>query len=288
MAVYVNGEKIDDNEIQEEFDKLRPQYDQMVQSESLEEHLGQLYDWSRENVIERTLMLQAARNEPEQVAAEAIEKAYQELIEQNESKEKLFEQMEGPDEEKEKRIKDDIEQNIRMQRLLKNLSDQVPEPSEQEVRQYYEQNQQRFSYPEIVRACHIVKHPAPESDHEEIRGEMREALEQLRNDGNFGELARKYSDCPDNGGDLGYFSRGQMVQEFEDVVFNLAVGETSEIFQTEFGYHIARVTDKKPPAPCPLEEVREQIVEELNKERQQKALEEFLDAEKARAKIEEK
>jgi len=288
MALYVNGEKVGDSEIQEEFDKLRPQYDQMVQSESLEEHLGQLYEWSRENVIERAIMLQAARNDPEQVAAETIEKAYQELIEQNESKEKLFEQMEGPAEDKEKRIKDDIEQNIRMQRLLQNISEKVPEPSEQEIRQCYDQNKQRFSYPEMVRACHIVKHPAPDADHEEIRAEMREVLEQLQNDGNFGDLARKYSDCPENGGDLGYFGRGQMVQEFEDVVFNLAVGETSEIFQTEFGYHIARVTDKKSPAPCPLDEVREQIVEELNKERQQKALEEFIDAEKSRAKIEEK
>jgi peptidyl-prolyl cis-trans isomerase C len=68
----------------------------------------------------------------------------------------------------------------------------------------------------------------------------------------------------------------------------MEVGEISEVFETEFGLHILKVTDKKPPAPYTLDEARETISKEMTKERQQKALEEFLDAEMKKAVIEEK
>ncbi|MHC4721340.1 MAG: peptidylprolyl isomerase, partial [Planctomycetota bacterium] len=76
--------------------------------------------------------------------------------------------------------------------------------------------------------------------------------------------------------------------EFEDVVFGMEVGTVSDVFKTEFGYHIAKVTDKKPATACPLEDVREVIVRELTEQARQKAVEKFIDREKAKALIEEK
>ena len=102
------------------------------------------------------------------------------------------------------------------------------------------------------------------------------------------ELAQQHSDCPENGGDLGYFARGQMVPEFEDVVFNLQTGEISNIFQTDFGFHIAKLTDRRGPSPRTLAEVRDSIAEELKQERQQKALEAFVDEKKTQVTIEER
>ena len=79
-----------------------------------------------------------------------------------------------------------------------------------------------------------------------------------------------------------------MVQRFEDVAFNLEVGQMSEPFETEFGFHIAKLFDKKESMHCPLEEVKELIVKELTGENQQREIEKFIDAEKTKATIEDK
>ena len=140
----------------------------------------------------------------------------------------------------------------------------------------------------MVRASHIVMHHKVDVEDKNIKEKMQQILKELRDGADFDDMARKHSDCPENGGDLGYFGRGKMVAEFEDVVFAMEPGQISDVFKTEFGYHIATVTDKKPPMPCPLEHVRELIVRELTEQARQKAIEKFIDAQKAKAVIEDK
>jgi parvulin-like peptidyl-prolyl isomerase len=79
-----------------------------------------------------------------------------------------------------------------------------------------------------------------------------------------------------------------MVPAFEEVVFNLKPGSYSDVFQTEFGWHIASVIEKRPAVACSLEQVRDVIVGDLTRQAQQKALEQFLDAQKEKAHIEER
>jgi parvulin-like peptidyl-prolyl isomerase len=102
----------------------------------------------------------------------------------------------------------------------------------------------------------------------------------------FGEVADELSDCPGNGGDLGFFARGQMVPAFEQVVFNLDVNAVSEIFRTEFGFHIAILLERRPPGIPRLEEVRGRIEEQLLREKKQKRLDQYVDQLRARAIIE--
>ncbi|MHC4988041.1 MAG: peptidylprolyl isomerase [Planctomycetota bacterium] len=117
---------------------------------------------------------------------------------------------------------------------------------------------------------------------------MEQILEQLNGGAAFEELASQNSDCPDNAGDLGFFARGQMVPAFEAVVFNLEPGQYSGIFQSEFGLHIAKVYEKRPSLPCPLEQVREVVVRDLKQQAREKAIENFLDTQKAKSAIEER
>ena len=121
-----------------------------------------------------------------------------------------------------------------------------------------------------------------------MRQEMEQILEQLNSGTPFEELASKNSDCPESAGDLGFFARGKMVPAFEEVVFNLEPGQCSGIFETEFGLHIAKVHEKRPAMPCPLEQVKEMIVRDLQQQAREKAIEQFLDAKKEKAIIEDK
>ena len=109
--------------------------------------------------------------------------------------------------------------------------------------------------------------------------------DELKKGRTFEELADMTSDCPGNGGDLGYFPRGQMVEKFEDVVFNMDPQQVSDIFQTEYGFHIAKVYDRRPAATATFELVKDKIIEYLTKEKQETALENFVDELRANAEI---
>ena len=104
----------------------------------------------------------------------------------------------------------------------------------------------------------------------------------------FSELAKKDSECPSKtkGGDLGYFRRGQMVKPFEDVAFSLKPGEVSGVVETDFGFHIIKVTDKKPATTVSYEEVKDRIIATLKSDKLEKETDLYLEPLKKRAKIE--
>jgi len=290
MTLYVNDEKIEDVVIDEEIQRLRPEYEQVFHSEDpeqIEANEKQLREWSRENVIERVLLKQAAENDPEPLDTEIIEQNYKKLIEQAGGEEEFLKQHDLKPENIED-VKKDIETDLRIQRKMARITGAAPQPTKKEIQNYFEENSDRFVIPEMVRASHIVLHPEEGTEAEQQRQKLQKILGEIREKGNFAEMAGEYSSCPDSGGDLGFFPRGQMVQEFDDVVFNMEIGQVSDVFQTPFGYHIAKVTEKRPAIPCSLDDVKEVIEKELTQEAQQKALEDFVDAEKEKATIEDK
>ncbi len=287
MTLYINGEKVEDQMIKDEADKLRPQYEQVFSEMPADEREKQLMDWSRENVIEGVLLRQAAMKDPDGPPAEAVDKVLADMIEQSGGKEQFFQQM-GLAPDQEDKVKEDIEQRLRLEKLIEKVTSSAGEPSEKDIRKHYEKNKERFTIPEMVRAAHIVRHLKPIDDPEKLKAEMDEIRAQMDENTDFAEIAAKHSECPDDGGDLGFFARGQMVQQFDEIVFDMEKGGISDVFQTEFGYHIAKVLEKKPAIPCPIEEVREVIVKELSEQARQRAIEKFVDAEKEKATIEDK
>lgn len=273
--------------ILDEAEKLRPQYESVFADMDADEREKQLADWSRENVIEGVLLRQAALKDPEELPDEAVEGVYQNMIEQSGGKEQFYQQV-GLNQDQADRVKKDIAERMRLERLIGKITSETSEPSEKEIRKYYDKNTERFTIPEMIRAAHVVKHLKPIDDPDKVEAEMKEIRAEMTEDTDFAQIAAKHSECPDNGGDLGFFARGQMVQQFDDIVFGMEVGAVSDVFQTEFGFHIAKVLEKKPSIPCPLDEVREVIVKELTEQAHQQAIERFVDAEKEKAKIEDK
>jgi len=287
MALYINGEKIDDKEIKAEADRLRPHYEQVFSSDDKKEkqdYEKQLHEWSRENVIERVLLKQVAAKDKEPIAQEEIEKQYNAAVEQAGGQEQLLKTLARPVDQ----IKKDVAADLKLQRLILQIAESAPKPTKKEIEMCHQKNPEEFTIPEMVRASHIVKHPDENTKPEDLRKELEGILAEIKEKDNFGEMASKHSSCPESEGDLGFFPRGQMVPEFEDVVFNMKPGDISEVFETQFGLHIAKVTSCRSASLCPLEEVSEAIEKKLTQDTQQKALEKFVDAEKEKATIEEK
>jgi len=155
------------------------------------------------------------------------------------------------------------------EKLYQEAAQELGKIDEGEVRRHYEENLDQFLQRERIRASQILIPLAPNATPEqaaEARAKAEDALKRVRRGDDFSELAREYSEGPTavRGGDLGYFQRGRMVPEFEEVAFSMeTVGEVSDIVRTKFGYHIIQLTDRQPETLMPLEEVRERIVRQM-------------------------
>ncbi len=152
--------------------------------------------------------------------------------------------------------------------------------SPEDVKRYYEDNQDQYSTPEQVRASHILLKTDGKND-EEVKKRAEEILAKAKAPGaDFAKLANQYTEedaGKTRGGDLDFFSKGQMVPEFDAVAFALKPGEISDLVKTQYGYHIIKVTDRKPATTRPLDEVKAQIEDQLKWERAQTQAERLAD-----------
>lgn len=157
--------------------------------------------------------------------------------------------------------------------------------TDNELQRYYRRHLDLFEITEQIKAAHIllrIDRDADEKTVQKRRELAAELLKQLREGGNFAQLAKAYSDdrgTADNGGDLGYFGRGTMVSSFEDTAFKLKPGQLSGIVQTPFGFHIIKVTEKIDAGVKPLVDAIEEVKAGLRVEKaRQLAYEKAMDA----------
>ena len=149
----------------------------------------------------------------------------------------------------------------------------------QQIERYYNDNIQQYSTPEQVRASHILLKTEGKDD-AAVKKQAEDLLAQLKKGANFEELAKKNSQDEGSavkGGDLDFFGRGAMVPEFDKVAFELQPGQLSDVVKSQFGYHIIKVTDKRPASQKPLSEVRSQIEDTLKYEQAQTAAQKLAD-----------
>lgn len=285
MTLIVNGQKIEEAEIKSEFERLKPHYEQAFKDQNAQEQKAQLLDWSKENVIEMVLIRQEAKTNGAPISKDDLDSVFTKTKEQYADTEQFYKDFETDDEAK---IKETIRMQIQVERKLEDICKDLPGPSKEDIDKFYDQNKEQFKSPEQIKVSHIIKHINWQADEAAAENVIKKALEELKKGEVFETLAQKYSDCPENGGDLGYITRGKMVEEFEDVVFNLAVGQASGVFRTRFGFHIAKLYDRKPPALTELKEVKDQIVNTLQEQAKSKTIDDFIDKLKSKAKIEEK
>ncbi len=154
----------------------------------------------------------------------------------------------------------DIKKNISMNMSATKLVGTDITIKEEDIKSYFESNKASFDVKEQVNASHILV--ASEEIAKEVKAKLSAG-------GDFAALAKEYStdeSNKDNGGALGFFSRGDMVPEFENAAFSLKVGDISEPVKTQYGYHVIKVVEKKEAKAANYEENKEQIKEVLVEE----------------------
>ncbi|MHC4323709.1 MAG: peptidylprolyl isomerase, partial [Planctomycetota bacterium] len=270
--------------IQQEVERLRPDYERVFADQQGEDKEAQLLDWSRENVIEKILINQEAQKNGDKIPPEHVKAALAKLKEQYDDPKQLYEDFEAENDEQ---IEKDIEKQMRVEQRIGQVCKDLPKPSQAAIKKYYEENQEQFKSGERARVAHIVRYVNWQTDEQTAFEAINKAHEELKSGVAFETVVDKYTDCADSGGDLGFVMKGQMVEEFEDVVFNLGPGQTSDVFRTRFGFHIAKVYAREPAAVAALEEVKDRITDALKEQIRSEAIDNFIDGLKSEAKIEE-
>jgi len=138
----------------------------------------------------------------------------------------------------------------------------VPEAS---IERAYNEGIAQYTSPEQVRASHILLKTEGKDD-AAVKAKAEDVLKQAKSGADFAALAKKYSEdegSAKNGGDLDYFGKGKMVPEFDQAVFTMMPGQTSDLVKTQFGYHIIKLVDKKPAKVSTLAEVHQQLHDQL-------------------------
>lgn len=178
---------------------------------------------------------------------------------------------------------DEMKNRILVEALINKRIDTQSPIAEDALTSYYNKHGDEFTIGEQIQVQHILIRVDPAANNEEKQKAKKTIdmiSQELARGESFSNLARMYSEDPGsqkNGGDLGYFVRGQMVKEFEEAAFTTAQGETSAPVLTHFGWHLIHVTDRKPPEKLAFDKVSKQIETKLKGERNEKALTELIE-----------
>jgi foldase protein PrsA len=233
VVATVNGENITKADFYNALEKVSGQetLDRLI-AESLIRQVGQ-----KENLLPKP---EAVQEEVDKIKAQfPSEDAFQEALGQA------------------KITLDDLKKDTETNLIYVELASKDVKINEEEIKQYFEENKPSLSQPEQVKARHILV---------KTEKEARDILVELKNGADFTRLAKEKSldmANKDEGGELGYFPRGVMALEFEEVAFGLPVGQLSEPVKTSHGYHIVEVQDKKAAKDATLADVKDKIIENL-------------------------
>jgi peptidyl-prolyl cis-trans isomerase C len=188
-------------------------------------------------------------------------------------------------------LKTQLRQDLAIKQLIDQQIASKVTVTPEEVKTFYTSHPELFKASEMVRASHILIKADPNASPEDkakARDRISAIQQRVKKGEDFAALAKESSECPSsaNGGDLDYFQRGQMVGPFEDAAFALKPGTVSDIVETQFGYHLIKVTDKKDASTVGFDEIKGKIEEYLKQQKVNEQLAQYVGQLKNGAKIE--
>jgi parvulin-like peptidyl-prolyl isomerase len=237
------------------------------------------------HLVDQVLMRQEAVRRSYTVTPAEVEQGLHKLFVENGGKEAFMQRHRLTDAD-EPRLREHVVTSRRVEKLIDDICADVPPPTAETVKAYFDEHPDEFVQPMRVRASHIVKRPTSQDD-EETFAAMCKARERIMAGEDFAALAEEYSDCSSEpGGDLGFFAKGHMVPGFEVIAFSMKPGEVSPVFMTQFGMHVLKVFECEEARPLAFEEVEKDLGKRLHEEARDEVFSKYLEELRNKAAIE--
>jgi peptidyl-prolyl cis-trans isomerase C len=290
VAATVNGYEIKESKLQKALESNLKAKGTNVGSIRDPKRYKQLREEVLDVLIGQKLLWLSAKKDGLLISDEKVNKLYASYQGQYAGESDFLEKMklEGYTE---KSYRQELRQQLSAKKWLhKNVISKL-KVNNDEIRDFYNKNEHRFKIPEQVHALHIlikIDKKSSNKDKKKAKKLLLSIKKKLKAGENFAALAKKHSEGPSapKGGDLGFFSAGQMVKPFEVAAFKLKAGKVSDVVETQFGYHIIKMVEKKLASKVEQKDVAKRISQHLMKIKSEAALKETISKLMLKAKIE--
>ena len=287
VLARVNGEDVTRTEFEEFVQNLEGRAGGPVPAEQRD----QVYRGVLDQIVGYKLLLQESRARKVAIPDADVDARVGEIRKQFPS-EDVFMQMLIQRKMTLEQIRNDARQDMAIAKLIETEIAAKAAVKPEQIQDFYAKNPDQFKQDERVRASHILiafPEKADAAAKAQARTKADQVLKDVKAGKDFAALAKQHSQDPGsavNGGDLGFFQKGQMVGPFNDVAFTLAPGAVSDVVETQFGYHIIKVAEKQPSRTIPLEEVRPQVEQYLQNQNREQETEAFVKSLRSKGKVE--
>jgi len=275
VIATVNGEALSRAEFEQELSRDLPplENDAAPSPEQIEPMKRALLD----TMIERTLLLQAARANNIAVSPEEVDRGVLRIT--SDYPAENFNEALAQGQLSMAELKQKTSALLTVEKLFHAHVYPRVAVTEEEIRRYFGEHADEFAEPEEVHAAQIVVKGLDEA--KRLQAQLKSGQQK------FADLAKKYSLSADAklGGDLGFFPRGVMPPQFDEVAFHLGVGQISDVVVTDYGFHLFKVLEKRPGRKKELSEVRSEVERRLLDEKRRDAQKEYVKALREKAQV---
>jgi peptidyl-prolyl cis-trans isomerase C len=293
VIVRVNGEDITLGEISQVMNMAMQQFAGRVQPQQMQQLQAQMYEQVKNDLITKKLVDAAVAKANVTVDEAKLAEVIEQIKSQPLPEGMTFDAALAAQGLTIEELTANIRSELATRQFLESKTEGVGEATEAEALEYYNANPDRFQTPEGITASHILL-GFDEADTDATKAEKKAKLEKIRTDIiagtiSFEDAALANSTCPskEEGGSLGTFGKGRMVPEFEVAAFTQEINEVGDIVETQFGYHIIKVTDRTEAGTVSFDEAKEQLLSGLSGQKMQEAVQAFIKSLRDSATIEE-
>ena len=283
MPLTINDELVDEGLLDAEFSQIKAHFEQQANVSCCERD-DEFMDYAKDNIIARVLLSQKAKQTINDPDPEKVDQHLEKLKEEYGGEESFYFKL-GIAPGNEEQVRKDVIESMRVDSLIEEKSGNGPKPSDSDIEEYYNKQKKSFMTAEEVRSMHIFKSLQQAENKEDLFAEMRKVRDAARSGDDFMDLVRKHSDKPEDEADLGWYKRGELMDEFELITFSMDIGEISPVFSTQWGMHLAKLTDRRCPKPIPLDEVKDEISDLIKAEHRESNLKAYIEKLKEKATI---
>lgn len=271
--------------VEEEFAQIKSWHEQRTQVSCCERD-EEFREQARDNVVGRMLLNQAAEEKIADPSQEAIQQAVTQLHADYGGEEAFMASM-GLAEDQKAFVERQVVVNLKVDQLIEQICEALATPSDDVLQAYYREHPESYTTEARVRALHIFKSLRQTEDKDQLFHACCRIRERLVDGEDFETIAKEFSDKPADEIDLGFFKRGELMDEFEFVAFSMRAGEVSPVFSSFHGFHLAKVLEIEPAVLKPFEEVREAVLEAWTQEERSRKIQAFVQDLKTKAEIKE-